>query len=136
MASRLREADLREIEAHAGIGAETALGIGLQRSSQCYTGLWKDEPFIMFGAGRVFEDVGNVWLLGTDRVKEARVPLLRQSRRWLGELHKEYPLLFNYVDARNTLHIKWLRWLDFRFINLHPQFGVGGLPFYEFVRLV
>ena len=39
------------------------------------------------------------------------------------------------VDARNELHIKWLKFMGFKFIQRHENFGVAKLPFYEFLRI-
>ena len=44
-------------------------------------------------------------------------------------------MIWNYVDARNVVHIKWLKWLGFTIINKHNQFGIGRIPFYEFVKI-
>ena len=49
--------------------------------------------------------------------------------------NEKHPLLSNYVDAINELHIKWLKWCGFTFINKHEKYGVEQRPFYEFVRL-
>ena len=135
LAPRLRKADKAEIKAFAGVSPKDALTVSFVASTCRYTAEWEGEPIIMFGAGPVEEGVGAVWLLGTDMIKKVRVPFLRESKRCLEALHDEYPLLFNYVDARNTLHIRWLKWLGFTFINRHPEFGVARIPFYEFVRI-
>ena len=135
LASRLRAEDVAEVKAHSGLSAYDALMIGFENCSNCGTGLIKGEPILMFGAGQVLPDVGMIWMLGTDKIAEGRVSVLRQSKGWLNELQQEFDLLFNYVDARNEVHIKWLKWLGFSFINLHPEFGVGKLPFYEIVRI-
>tara|TARA_Y100001938_G_C8052372_1_gene412524 strand:- start:709 stop:1185 length:477 start_codon:yes stop_codon:yes gene_type:complete len=135
LAPRLRDEDVAEAQAHSGVSAYDALKIGFENCLNCGTGVLKDEPILMFGASQILPDVGMVWMLGTDKIAEGRVSVLRQSKEWLAELHEEFELLFNYVDARNEVHIKWLKWLGFSFINLHPEFGVGKLPFYEIVRI-
>ena len=135
LAPRLRDEDVAEARAHSGLSAYDALKIGFENCLNCGTGVLKDEPILMFGASQILPDVGMVWMLGTDKIAEGRVSVLRQSKEWLAELHEEFELLFNYVDARNEVHIKWLKWLGFSFINLHPEFGVGKLPFYQIVRI-
>jgi hypothetical protein len=60
---------------------------------------------------------------------------LRQSRIELKKLQKLYPVLFNYIDARNTVHLKWLLYMGFTVIQKHEVFGYSGLPFYEFVKI-
>ena len=61
--------------------------------------------------------------------------LLTRPIKWLEEKNKEYPLLVNYVDARNKVAIRWLRFLGFTFIRKIEKYGVGRKPFYEFVRI-
>ena len=136
IAPRLRDADRDEVLAAVGIAPEEALVEGFERSTKTFAGFYEEEPFIVFGVGTGQPDVGWPWLLGTDKIREARMGFLRQSEYWLNELHEGHPLLFNYVDARNTLHIRWLKWMGFSFINLHQEYGVGRLPFYEFVRII
>lgn len=71
------------------------------------------------------------WLVG--RPELSRIPgmLKRLSLRYCGVTLEEYPLLVNYVDARNTLSVRWLRSIGF---DIHPaeRFGVAGLPFHRF----
>jgi hypothetical protein len=43
--------------------------------------------------------------------------------------------LWNIVDARNELHIRWLKRFGFVALKKHPQVGPQGLPFFEFVRI-
>lgn len=132
---RLRQADLDEIAANTGSPPGQALHRGFEDSTQCYVGVTDNLPFIIFGAVPITEGVGAVWALGSDDLLKARTAFLRQSRMWVNVLHGEYPLLFNYVDARNAVHIRWLKWLGFTFVNKHPEFGVARLPFFEFVRI-
>jgi hypothetical protein len=43
-----------------------------------------------------------------------------------------YPHLENYVDVRNELSIKWLRWLGFQFDPQPIPYGVWEMPFFRF----
>ena len=65
-----------------------------------------------------------------------RRDFLHTSRILVEEWQKRFPILQNFIDARNVTHIRWLRWLDFTFISRREQHGPFGLPFYEFVRIV
>jgi hypothetical protein len=60
---------------------------------------------------------------------------LRKSKEVLAEMQKKYPLLFNVVDARNEVHVKWIGWLGFTFVKKHLNWGPEGRMFYEFVRI-
>ncbi len=43
-----------------------------------------------------------------------------------------FPHLQNYVDARNEISIRWLKWLGFRFDPKPVPYGIWGLPFLRF----
>lgn len=77
---------------------------------------------------------GMVWMLGTTLIERHSIAFLRGSREVLADLHARYPLLYNRADARNEVHLKWLRWLGFSFINLIPEYGPYKVPLIEFAR--
>ncbi|ARO29951.1 hypothetical protein NXC14_CH02002 [Rhizobium sp. NXC14] len=137
LAPRLREADLRELQAAGSAGAEQSLQDGLRLSKDCITIINEDDkPVAMFGVCPSSEiDVGYVWLLGSDEIKQNKTRFLRHSKRWLETLHQDFPVLTNFVDQRNTVHLLWLRWLGFKFLRTVNAMGPGNLPFYEFVRI-
>ncbi|MDP6213163.1 MAG: DUF2833 domain-containing protein [Candidatus Thalassarchaeaceae archaeon] len=135
VAHRMREEDVAEVRAAGGLDPVQALIEGFKNSRQCYTAEWKGEPFIMFGVAPVDDVSGAVWLLGTPTVTKARVAFLKESRRIIDEFHDDFPLLFNFVDARNKVHIRWIEWLGFTFINNHESFGFECREFLEFLRI-
>jgi hypothetical protein len=71
------------------------------------------------------------WLVGTPGLGRVPRMLNRLARSYCGVVLGEYPLLFNYADARNTASIVWLKRLGFTFGEAQP-FGVEGLPFHRF----
>lgn len=137
LAARLRHEDLQELIAAGSPSALTSLKAGILFSRPALSIVdANDKAVTMFGvapSGDPF--VGFVWLLSSDVIDKNKTKFLRHSRKWLEALHKDYPVLTNRVDARNTVHIKWLEWLGFTFINKVPGEGPGNLPFYEFLRL-
>ena len=54
------------------------------------------------------EDVGAVWMLGTDRLPLIARDLLTEAPRWLSFLLAIYPTLTNFVDERNEVAMRWL----------------------------
>lgn len=136
LAEHLRPEDRREIYAYSGRGALEALEGGFQNSLVPWTATADSAPCAMFGvvpAGEVL--TGAIWLLGTPDIERIKVPFIRGSKVWLETVHQPFDLTFNLVDARNKLHIRWLRWLGYRFLRLHEEFGVEKRPFYEFARM-
>jgi hypothetical protein len=81
------------------------------------------------------ENAGVVWMCATDDIYQYQMTFLRNSKEALAYLGQDYSLLYNCVDARNTVHMKWLDWMGFTFINKHENYGAESRPFYEFVRI-
>lgn len=72
-------------------------------------------------------------MLGSDLIKMHSIEFLRKSKEWVEA--QDYEILYNNIDARNTVHIKWLQWLGFTFIQELPNYGVEQRLFYQFVRI-
>lgn len=140
LAKRLRQEDLDEIQAASGVTPQLALRRGLEHSAECYTIIRPEavyEPLAMFGVVSMDQNpaVGQVWFLGSDEIKTHSMEFLRKSKGWIENFHAGYPVLYNNIDARNTVHIKWLQWLGFQFINELHNYGYEGRTFYHFVRM-
>ena len=84
---------------------------------------------------RAMKEAGVVWMVATDDIYQHQMTFLRNSKRALQDLSQDYLVLFNCVDARNEVHIKWLQWMGFTFINKHEKYGAEKRLFYEFVRI-
>lgn len=137
LAPRLRAEDKREIRAVSGRTPEAALFHGLEISEVCEVIEAGGELVGVYGVVRSPQEpiLGAIWMLCTDGLERHQIAFLRRCRAVIDELNKQYPLLCNVVDARNTIHIKWLRWCGFTFIKLHENYGMERRPFYEFVRI-
>jgi len=135
LAKHLREADSNEVQASVGKSNLEALVYSWSVTEKPYTIVNAETPAGVFGVVPVDTGVGAIWLLGTDALTQGRWTFLRESKKWLNKVSKDYDLLFNYVDERNTVHLKWIEWLGFTFIKRHPNFGHEQRPFLEFVRI-
>ena len=136
--SDLRDADRAEIKAFTGCPAEFICPSVFQVSDRVWTLVARNGDLVgMVGTHSVVgaPDFGCVWMFASNKITKHRMEFLRASKGALSEIHKLYPALTNYVDARNTLHINWLRWLGFTFLRRIEKYGAESLPFYEFVRL-
>lgn len=137
LAPLLRAADLRELRASTDRPVVEVLEEGAELSVPSCT-ILDDSGTVagMFGVVPYY-DFGKVWLLGSDAL--VRPPLSRQfmkeCKTWLAAMETKYPALGNVIDARNTVHVKWLRWMGFTFIRTIPDYGVEKRPFLEFIKL-
>lgn len=134
----LRKADRDELEAsHDGDAGETLMASwGLSTRSWLIldrTGL----PIGVFGvAPHGAPGLGIAWLMGTEGIEGEALSVARQTRRYVSEMHRHYPVLWNYIDARNELSLRWLEWSGFSIVDAHLNHGPQGRLFYEFTRTV
>lgn len=138
LAPRLRKADLQEIQALTREPPPGVLARCIGASIPCYSVL--DMHGQLSGVfGVVPEDAGSrtgqVWLVGSDALVNDSWSFLRLSRKWVSELQLQYSILWNRIDARNEVHIRWLRWCGFRITRRVEAFGIESRLFYEFVRI-
>ena len=131
LAPRLRFEDKREILSTAGMTPYTALYYSYLKSEIVFTIVnTKKEPVGIFG----ITVGGAIWLLATDKLKNIQYSFLKENKKVIDFLNTKYKILWNFVDCRNSLHIKWLKWCGFKFIN-KKKYGVLNEPFYEVIRI-
>lgn len=136
IAANVREADRLELLASSGTDPLTAMRRGLETTPETLTGLYDGEPACMFGVWpfSALGGMGAAWMIGSrvlDRPGAQRA-LLRLSAPVVEYWSEHYPsLIYNFVDARNTRAIRWLRWLGFQFADPIP-YGVDKVPFLPF----
>ena len=131
LAPRLRYEDKREILSSAGMFPYDALYYSYLKSNVVFTIVNKEkEPVGLFGV----TVNGGIWLLATDKLKDLQYYFLNEIKKVIDFLNSKYKILWNFVDSRNSLHIKWLKWCGFKFINKR-KYGVLNEPFYEVIRI-
>ena len=131
LAPNLRFEDKREILDATGLNPYQALTHSYNFSKFCFTIVdTNNYPVGIFGVG----DTGSIWLLATPDIKRIRYSFLRESRKVVNLLNQKYKILWNYVDCRNELHLRWLKWCGFQFLR-KVNYGVNQKPFYEFIKL-
>ena len=138
LADNMRQRDVEEISAQSGHTPEQCLLYCFFASKPCMTmvsrhghvmGMWGVVPE---GQG------GRIWMLGTEGMvadKLDRRVFLRKSKEQLALLFNHYSVLFNVVDARNVVHVRWIRHMGFTFLAKHAEWGPERRLFYEFVRI-
>jgi hypothetical protein len=114
----LRESDREEIKASHGHNPEEALLHSLKVSSHAFTVTFKGRPVAMFGVAPTEGDktLGCIWLLASDEIHKIKKTFLKMSGVFIKQMLDLYPVLFNYVDIRNTKSIDWLKWCGAQFM--------------------
>ncbi len=133
MKNRLRKSDIDEVWASHHHTPEEALRLSFEMSALCLTVDIKGMPVAMFGIvpQTLLSDRANVWLLATDGILKVRKSFLKHCKEFIDVMLKEYSVLENYVDARNALSIRWLKWCGAVIEEAKP-IGIEKLPFHYF----
>jgi hypothetical protein len=134
MANNMSEEDREECAA-MGLGPLQALQIGLEHSVTAWTALKVPEhrPLCMFGVmpmEGILSGMGAPWFLSTPELRKYAVRFLKDCDPYLNRMLDIFPTLVEYVDARHTRGIKWLKWLGFTLTGPEP-WGPFGLYFYK-----
>lgn len=89
-------------------------------------------PVALFGIN------GSVpWMVATPDLIHHQLSFLKQAKNIIQLMHHYGgPFLQNFVDARNDVHIRWLKYMGFTFGNLIPEYGAARIPFWYFYRRV
>lgn len=127
----IRQADVDELWAAAMTTPEKEM---IRHIDSATTGLVDGVPVCVFGVTHT-NDISGVaipWLITTNRLEKHARLFLAHCRGVVMGMRSGCRLLVNYVDARNTRAIKWLRWLGFTLDAEPIAFGVQGFPFYRF----
>ena len=135
LAERLRIADQNEIRAALGKDPLAVLARCPVISPVCYTVVNEHgRPVAMFGItpDRSDPEAGIPWALGTPELTRNRIAFLKESRSWLKHFQQGYRKLWNYIDARNEVHIRWVTRIGFRIVERIEEFGFEKRPFYRF----
>ncbi len=130
---RLRQSDIDEVWACGHRTPGDALLFSMYASILCFTVVYKEIPAAMFGVSpdSLVGTTASVWLLGTNDIDRFKRSFLVLSRRFIAFMQRMYPVLYNWVDARNTASIAWLKWCGAKFDEPTP-YGMDGLPFCYF----
>lgn len=134
VASNMREADKQEVWAQSMSRPLNSLMFAVRVSTKCWTIMNEyDEPVGIFGVGAVSRmgGKGSPWLLGTDQLKDIALPFLKGCPKYVDEMMAGYEQLENVIDQRNTLSVRWLKWLGFDILEPQP-YGPFNLPFHVF----
>tara|TARA_B100001175_G_C19382166_1_gene577104 strand:- start:20 stop:427 length:408 start_codon:yes stop_codon:yes gene_type:complete len=133
----MRSADSAEVSAVTKQPPVRVLVDGINGSKPCFTikRVFDGKPCGIFGATEGdHTGSGLVWMLGTNDLTSNWRSFLRFSRPFIEELHKHYGFLYNVIDARNTVHIRWLERMGFTLGKVIPEWGIERRKFIYFSK--
>lgn len=114
---RLRAHDKKTIR-RLRLDARSLLYETYSNGSPMFTATVDGEPACMWGIEKKsLLSTWLIWMLTTDAVDENPVRFLRESRRIVRALYRDYGTLEGLVDADFDSSVQWLRWLGFREVS-------------------
>lgn len=95
-----------------------------------------NEVITIFGLGKTLDHfdnpVGVPWMVASPSLIKYRKVLMRYSKKVVQEMLEQFPLLNNFVDSRNVVHINWLKHMGFKFAG--KDLMIRGVPFKYFFK--
>ncbi len=129
VASNLRPDDRREIEEGHGYDPMEHLVLAAHKGSCISFDMPNGKTAGMAGV----DPGGLIWMLCTPVIEEYPVAFVREAKRFVERQPDK--LLWNIADKRNTVHLKLLKFLGFKFLR-EVIYGPNNLPFMEFCRVL
>ena len=127
VASNLRSDDRREVEEGHGLDPFVMITSKAQEGSCVYFNVPNGRTAGMAGV----DPGGLIWMLTTPAIEEYPVTFAREAKRYV---ERQKGLLWNIVDKRNTVHLKLLKFLGFKFLR-EIFHGPNQLSFIEFCKI-
>ena len=128
VATNLRSDDLREVVEGHGLNPMILLPLAAEEGSAVYFTVPDGKTAGLAGVG----DDGTIWMVCTPEIERYPITFAREAKRYVDS--RKEPLLWNIVDCRNTVHLKLLKFLGFKFLRKVTH-GPNNLPFIEFCRV-
>lgn len=126
----LRAPDTMECQL-LGSSPKKAMMLALTTDLSTYAAIdGEGKAFAMFGSGPLKDDLGYIWMLGTDDVLAHKRQFIRASRDWVNFLSKPYSFTTNVVLKDNKVAVRWLKFCGAKFLR---EVKLSGHDFYEFI---
>lgn len=133
LAPRLRDMDRMECEALFPVPVEAVLIESVRLSLVAISITDPDDvPLGVFGVVPESEQVGLIWLVGTNGLLRHQRELMRKAGVLIQEMHKVRPCLTNIVHEKNIVHRRWLHHFGFKRLGVEQH---GPHNFIQFARM-
>lgn len=131
--ANLRASDRAECQAYGQGSILEGIRASAARSVLCWTGFVDDQLAAIIGCAPVslVSGIGSPWMLGTPVLNANSRVLVDLTPSYIATMLTAFPHLVNYVHAKNTTSVRWLRGLGFTLHKPEP-YGALGEPFRKF----
>ncbi len=135
VAADLRPSDVLELQASLGAGFDplAVLSKAIADSDPAFAVEDADTgvAFGLFGVAPTDNGIGVPWLLATPRLNVCRRGLVRYGKRFVKQMRNRYPVMVNFLDARNDSAMRWLSRIGFD-VRFPVNYGAEMRLFYPF----
>lgn len=133
IAAIVRPADIAELTEALGIPIEQALYEAVTGSLRAQKIVAGGQVVAVFGDAvhSILGGIGVPWLISTIHVERHAKSFLKVCKPEVMDMLTRHQTLINYVDVRNSVAIRWLQWLGFKFGDAVP-YGPHGFLFRPF----
>ena len=128
VASNLLPEDHREVEEGHGHDPKVILPLAYDIGDSVYFRVPNGE---LAGIAGVHGE-GQIWMLCTPAIFKYPMTFAREAKRYVES--RQEKLLWNIADKRNTVHLKLLQFLGFKFLR-ELKHGPNQVTFIEFCRV-
>ena len=132
LANNLRKEDEREVRTLTQEDPVKSLIRGFVVSKMCKVVFLNKKLVLIYGVAKTSDpEIGSPYMLATNELPKIGVRFVGNSKDRIDKMHEHYPVLFNYIDSRNKLHLKWLKWCGFEIIGFKI---FNNVKFYRFIK--
>jgi hypothetical protein len=85
----------------------------------------------IFGVGQI-GDNGVPWMLGSNLIARHAKTLMYLAPRFVETWKRRWPVLVNWIDSRNKVHIRWLERLGAQWTGRTTRLNDQDVQFREF----
>jgi len=71
------------------------------------------------------------YLLCTNELYKIKKSFIKGCKQRVEEMLFKFPILFNYIDSRNNVHLQWIKYCGF---NLIHEKQINKIKFYGFLK--
>ncbi len=82
------------------------------------------KPAVLFGV-KEYPEHAAPWMISSHVIETIPVTFCKIASALIDAILGQHDILVNYVDARNTMHVKWLKWIGFKFMPQHDFYYRG-----------
>lgn len=131
--------DAREIRSASGKEPHRAMALAVAASVRSWAAIDQatGKLAVLVGVAQhpLSASTGVPWASCTRAIEQYPKEFTRKGIAITREMHKHFPVLMNFVDERNTAHIKWLQWMGYEIVSRTTEHAADGSPFLGFIRI-